>query len=222
MVTIFGVWIAIFLADQLTQNWLTIHLGLIPAKVLREPWRLLAAPFLFYKVSSVLYAAIGLWFFGGPVEQSIGRGRTLLTMGLSALITAIVVSAVALIAGAAPSTIVDASSWSSTALLGAWGIVFSSMVLPVALGGLERHYSMILMTIWVVIGVITHLEQHDWFGALGTFAAALCGLALCGQGGRLFPMLRGYREKSKTKKRRGFVVIEGGRNQKGNEPRFWN
>src|SRR5437660_1553396 len=58
-------------------GWVAAHFGLVPERALGwEPWRLLTGA-LVHRFFSALSAVLGLWFFATPLEQQIGRNRTL-------------------------------------------------------------------------------------------------------------------------------------------------
>jgi membrane associated rhomboid family serine protease len=230
MLGVFGFFIAVYLADVISRGWLGEKMVLFPSLALHEPWRVLTTSLIHLKVSYLLQTMLGLWFFGVPVESVIGPRRTLAVMFGGATLAAFVVALVGQLAwGGMPYLGYDGVSM---ALLGAFGVVYASV--PLSFFGVMEIRSTTLAGIFIAIRLIADLEQQQWLAAIGGFSAALSGAALSGYVGKLGPILRGYRDKLRTaKKRRGFVVIDGGRGQgpgqgqgqggqKTNEPRFWN
>ena len=123
MFSVFGLFVAAFVADWLSGGLLVKHLLLYPAGIVTHPWQLLTTNVVPYDILHILSTLIVLGLFGTSVEQRIGRRRVLVTMFGSA------------IGGAFVAAIVGQFVWKnsvyagwdgpSMALLGAWGVIFA-------------------------------------------------------------------------------------------------
>ncbi|WP_018974325.1 rhomboid family intramembrane serine protease [Rudaea cellulosilytica] len=81
--------VIVFLLQQVAGDWLTAHFALWPVdgsrlfdlgdgSVLRvafEPWQLVSYGFLHGGFPHIAFNMLGLWMFGGPVEQALGARR---------------------------------------------------------------------------------------------------------------------------------------------------
>ena len=217
MLGVFAFFVLLYLADAFSRGFLSRNLILVPHKALSEPWTIVTTALIHFKISHLLQTMLGLWFFGVPVENQLGRRRTLITMFGAATLGSLVVAIIGPLAW--PGQVYAAYDATSMAMLGAFGIVYAQV--PLSFFGVMQIRSTTLAAIFILIRVISDLERADYFGAIGGVATAICAAVLTGYIGRLLPLLRGYREKlRKSKQRKGFVVIDGGK--RPNEPRYWN
>lgn len=217
MLGVFGFFVVVFLADAFSRGFLARHLLLVPAEAPTHPWQIVTTALVHTKISYLLQTMLGLWFFGVPVENQLGRRRTLLTMFGAATLGSLVVAIVGQFFWSEQTY--SAYDATSMAMLGAFGVAYAAV--PLSFFGVMQIRSTTLAGIFILIRTISDVERHDWFGVIGGITTALCAGLLSGYAGRLGPILRGYRDKLRKKQqRKGFVVIDGGK--RPNEPRFWN
>ena len=216
MLGVFAGFVVLYLADLFSRGFLSNHLILYPREVLSHPWQVVTTALVHFKVSQLLQTMLGLWFFGVPVENQLGRQRTLVTMFGAATLGSLAVAIVGQFFWSGPYAAYDATSM---AMLGAFGVAYAQV--PLSFFGVMQIRSTTLAGIFVAIRLISDLERADYYGVIGGLVTAVSAALLSGYASRLGPLLRGYRDKiRKAKQRKGFVVIDGGK--RPNEPRFWN
>src|SRR5437763_1694575 len=75
--------------------WAREHLALIPALAIGpEPWQLVTNGLLHIHPLSILFDAIGIWFFASPIEQMIGKNRMLAVFAVGQLAGSVVAALV--------------------------------------------------------------------------------------------------------------------------------
>lgn len=217
MLGVFALFVLIYLADLISRGLIAKYGLLVPATVLTHPWQVLTTSLIHLKVSHLISTMFGLWFFGVPLEQQLGKRRTLVAMFGGATLGAIAVAGIGQFVFVGQVYLGWDSMW--MAILGAYAVAFAAT--PLNFFGVMEIRSTTIAGLFILVRVVSDLENHDYLGVIGGITAAICAAALSGYAGRLMPLIRNYRDKrNKTKQRKGFVVIDGGK--RPNEPRFWN
>src|SRR6478609_9609292 len=65
----------------------TEHLALVPRRAIGpEPWQIVTNGLIHLRLAPILFNALGLWWFGTPVEERAGRWRMIATFVAAQLV----------------------------------------------------------------------------------------------------------------------------------------
>lgn len=180
----------LLLSTQRHHHWLMTFLSLQPEN-LAQPWmwwRLLTYGFAHDPsgISHILWNMVGLWFFGRPVEERLGRGEFLRFYLACVLLGGIIWAVRQLVAPAAPLAVEGPSGpvIPLTLLLGASGGVTGVLILFAILFPRQTVYLHLLIPVpaWILAIIIVALNVLGAMsGQSGTaFDVHLVGAALAG------------------------------------------
>src|SRR4051812_38323203 len=68
----------LFAISQLSvlRPFIASHLAMTPRRAIGpEPWQIVTAPLFHFRFMSLVSTLLGLWFFGTPIEERLGRDR---------------------------------------------------------------------------------------------------------------------------------------------------
>lgn len=223
MVGLALIWLIFALGGMAVQAFYAEHLVLTPRLALgREPWQLLTSPFVHFQAGDLVWTAVGLLFFGNPIEQQLGRRsfwKVFLVGGVAGAVGAALVGRLLLPNAALPVTMA-----STTALLMAFGAAWRSQ--PVHAYGVVQMRASSLAWVFLGITVLMVLTSGLPWQAIavemgGILAAAAAGWFLVAPGG--FGNVRGSLDRVKWWRiRRRYRVLSGGRSGNDEGKRYWN
>lgn len=212
MIALAVVWIAFAVGGAVVQAFYVEHLMLTPRLGLgREPWQLLSSGFVHVRGADLVWTAVGLIFFGNPIEQQLGERafwRVFIGGAIASAVAAAVVGRFVL-----PDQPIPVTMGSTTALLMAFGAAWRSQ--PVMAYGVAQMRASALA--WVFLGItvlMVLLAGMPWRATLvelGAVAgAAAAGWVLASRGG--VGGLRGSLDKMRMwRLKRRYRVLSGGR-----------
>ena len=194
-------------------SWAREHLALHPARALGpEPWQLITSGLLNTEGVALLFSGVTIWFFGTPVEQTLGRGRMLLIFIVSQLAGALVWA----LAGRlfAPGLEASGCDPGCLGLVAAFGFAYQGV--PLSVFGVVGMKSRTMALLFTGIAGIQHAMHGDFIGLGGVLVGAGVGWALASRADRALALswdrLRLWRL------RRKYKVIPGGKTT----PRYMN
>lgn len=192
--------------------WVARHLMLVPSRALGpEPWQLITYALWHTSLMALLSSAIGLWFFGTPVEQRLGRGALFRVVGAAALAGGLAQAALGRLV--APQAVVAGAGPVALGCIAAFGVALRRA--PLLFFGVARVQAETLAVIFVAVSAVMHLMASDFVGLAGALggagAGALAARAPSGSGVR-----RRWERFKKWRIRRRYRVIPGGRSHSAN------
>jgi membrane associated rhomboid family serine protease len=185
------------------------HLVLIPSHVWRQPWTLVTSAFLHPTFGALVSSGLGIWFFGTPVEQQLGRARTLAMLGLAALAGSLVSAALGL-AIAPQSPIVGAQPATMAAVV---GFGFAWRATQINLFGLQPMRASTVAGLFAVIAMVVYVISGDVVGLGGALAGGGVG-ALVASGLSFGQWSTARARFRRWRIRRRYRVIPGGRDSR--------
>ncbi len=182
------------------------HLVLVPSHLWRQPWTLVTSAFLHPTFGALISSGLGLWFFGTPVEQQLGRSRTLAMLGLATLAGALASALLGLVL--APQSVILGAQPATMAAVVGFGFAYRSM--PIMLFGLQPMRASTVAGLFAVIAMVVYLISGDVVGLGGALAGGGIG-ALLTSGVRFGSWSNTIARFRRWRIRRRYRVIPGGR-----------
>ncbi len=147
------------------------HLVLVPARALKQSWTLVTSAFLHASLGALASSGLGLWFFGGPLGEMVGRRRLAIVL-LVATVLGSLASALlgyklqpnAVIIGAAPAT---------TAAIAGFGAAYGGT--PVRLFGIQELRASTIAVVFLILSGVLYLMGGDLLGLAGAGTGAAVG-----------------------------------------------
>ncbi len=184
------------------------HLVLVPARALRQPWTLVTNAFLHASLGGLASSGLGLWFFGAPLAESVGRRRVAIVLVAATVLGSLASALLGWrlhpnvgVIGAAPATM---------AAIAGFGVVYGGT--PIRLFGLQELRASTVAGVFLILSGVLYLMGGDLVGLAGAGAGAAVGVASMLAPkldiGFLRQPLKRYR---RWRIRRRYRVIPGGR-----------
>lgn len=186
------------------------HLALTPRRALGpEPWQLLTAGLVHFRLGALISTALAIWFFGTPLEEQRG-GRVLAAILVGATVAGSLVSA-ALGRWLAPDAVLAGAAPASMACIASFGTVYGRM--PLSLFGMAQMRASTCALLFLGISAVMYLLDRDLLGGAGAAAGALVGVL--GVRGRGAGSLRVSLDRLRMwRLKRRYRVISGGRDKR--------
>ncbi len=207
LITLTVAYLIIAFAHQ--DQFVVEHLALHPRRALGpEPWQLFTNALVHFQFVGLISSAVGIWFFGTPVEQRGGRGYMLKVLVGSTLTASIASAALGWLI--MPSAILAGASAAAIGCIAAFGKRYGNQ--PVLLFGVQPVRAVMIAYIFLGIWGVSYLLDRSWLALAGGAAAAAWGA----WGADLsLPGLRGGWDRFRLwRLRRRYKVIAGGRSGK--------
>jgi membrane associated rhomboid family serine protease len=155
------------------KTFASAHLVLVPQRALKQPWTLLTSAFLHGSLGGLASSGLGLWFFGGPLGEAVGRRRLAIVLlvatvlgSLASALLGLKLHPTATLYGAAPAT---------TAAIAGFGVVYAGT--PVRLFGLQELRASTVAGVFLILSGVLYLMGGDLLGLAGAGAGAAVGAA---------------------------------------------
>jgi len=147
--------LALFVAQLIYERWLFVnkptlvaHLAVIPRSVARgQLWRMVTYPLVQpIDITSLMYGALGLYFFGGPLEEQWGTRRFLFFSFLVVLLSGLVATLYGFVHPVFYTQPVYGVAPVSYAMTAAWGTRFPNarLLFPPVSGK---------VLVWIILGI---------------------------------------------------------------------
>jgi len=149
------------------------HLALVPARALRQPWTLVTTAFLHGSLGALASTGLGLWFFGAPLGEAVGRRRLAIVL----IVATVIGSLASALLGAKlhPAAMIIGAEPATMAAIAGFGVVYART--PIRLFGLQELRASTVAGIFLILSGVLYLMGGDLVGLAGAGAGAAVGAA---------------------------------------------